>query len=337
MQSKKYKDRWWFLTPGGFEEFSGNPAAMGYEILSRHSRFPLLTIATDVETKVVSVIWDHSHRLIKPAWIELSQEAQKAFLQQYRSTLKKMGLFPMKCAALRKGGAWVNLMASGKSGATGGTSMRFTFDCTCGEHSILRAFSHRIYGRFEPPNPPKSEVGLQTRTKRGWISFAPNTTNPDVVTVGFATTPRTHNPASLYAGLRTFLEHDQRYLDYRNLRLEQGQWRRGWFHSTLFTRQLPYVYWAHEQELEKHLSHRRHSFLPKQKAISGIIALACAARDCQQDGETADSEITTKHLEAIGRRNRFGDPKNHIRTLRKLQAGGGFGPKTGTRKPGFHF
>jgi hypothetical protein len=172
-----------------------------------------------------------------------------------------------------------------------------TFNCTEGVPSILAAIHYWLgeSGLFidEPDlDPLHTRYSGQLR-----VSYPPN---PEMVTIDWSDLIQKRKGSVIYgqpryilSPLRTFLETNPDYLRHRNQRLTELK----------AGKRLPRL----------------------QRPAANVIALACAANDCQQEGISLLDELKTTHLENIGRgRLQNGDSRNHMRRLRGLQRRAGF-------------
>jgi len=275
--------RWWFLTRQGFEQFTNDPVAQGYEILSRHPRFPHLLTAT--KRKRTFAVWEHSNKhLPKTAWSELAPEARRAFLAGYKFELHRMGLLEI---------AWLGPKA-------------VTVNCTEGVPSILAAVHYWLGKAGLFSRAPGHGDYSRTRGSPALLKCSiPSRGNPNMVTISWKKLIKQRRGHLLYgqsdnivAAVRTYIEHNSEYLQHRERRL--AECKRG--------------------------GHAK-------KTSPEVIALACVAWDCQQGGVLFRDKIRP-HLGAIGQR--FGDPRNHLRQIRRLQSQAGFKtpsrPKTRSKK-----
>jgi hypothetical protein len=195
--------RWWFLTPEGFAAFRDDPVAQGYEILSRHLRFPHILVKTEHSKPVI--FWDHANKhLPKSTWQELDDPARGAFLVKHRFDLHRMGLLKVACL--------------GKKAVT--------FNCTDGVPSIQATVHYLLEkaGLFKRA----SENRDRMRAGPQWFKASFNRTNPDMVTLDWSqlvnkckedATRRFSD--DIVAAIRTYLEHNLEYRQHRERRLAE--------------------------------------------------------------------------------------------------------------------
>ncbi len=270
--------RWWFLTTAdGFQRFERDTIAQGYEVLSRQPSFPHLVVRRELSgfdlvmgkpTYRATVAWEHSHKeRPKLPWPDLHQECRRAFLFDYRRELYRMGLLNV---------VWLGPGA-------------ISFDCREGSTSVLVGFDAWL------ERLPAKISQLPRDGSRGYmdasvVRFESSDYDPNMVTVNLAgligalTKKQQESWRAVRSSLRTFLERDPAYRQYRaNRPRRQGAPR------------------------------------PKRPPAS-VLALACADYDCRRAGVPSVSALSM-YLPAVGRvRLLEHDLSNHRRAMRQLLA-----------------
>ncbi|MFZ0827067.1 MAG: hypothetical protein WAO02_06565 [Verrucomicrobiia bacterium] len=236
-----------------------------------------------------------SFHLPKKTWQELGKSARGAFLFKYKRELYRMGLLEI---------AWLGPKA-------------ITFNCTDGVPSILAAIHCWLEAECLLKRAPKDKDRDRIRASPDCLIFSINNQgDPNMVTIDWSKLFKKCKVSDdIVAVIRTFLEHNPKYRQYRECRLAELEKRK--------------------KRRERHLAELKIRRPPRhlKKTKPDVITLACAAWDCQQAGALFQDKITRTHLEAIGRKSRkSGDSRNHLRSLRKLQMQAGFKiPRLSTR------
>jgi len=278
---------WWFLTPAGFSKFTLNPVAQGYEILSRHPDFPHLVVNKKGHKKK-RITWEHGNRhLPRPTWRELCKEARSAFLFDYKLELRRMGLLPI---------AWLGPKAVTFNCTDGVPSILKAVDCRVGQALLFKGLDQKCYRRRTSPDLLKFSVNY-----RG---------NLDMVTLDWGALVKSVNHSgNVVAAVRTFLEHDPNYREYRGARLAARSRHCDTLKKRITdlkkeeTRLLTLKDKAKSEkkptdkledelnEIRRHITAHenslRHLLRRLEKTSPRVIALACVAWDCQQVGFTS--------------------------------------------------
>lgn len=177
--------------------------------------------------------------------------------------------------------------------------------------------------------------------------------NPDLVTVSWGKLVEAFKNDERYSehvrsALRTFLEHDPDYRAYRKERLDALECRCRRLKKRIIdlkkeARKLAQKgktddkakeeYKEILQHIAAHENSLRHLRRRLKKPFPKVIALGCAAWDCQQEGSLLPEQITRNQLETISLKgNTEPDPRYAMRRLRKLQEQAGCFKKKSPKK-----
>lgn len=203
---KAFTRRWWFLTPDGFAHFRRDPVAQAYEVAIRHPGMPLMRAAPPgpiqspgLGGRWSGVAWVHGRAKRNPPWCDLRPRLRESFRIHFRRDMQRMGLLRV---------AFLGPKA-------------VTFNCTFAPETIVDAI------RFELEDSALLPSGGDLRERYLRLPLVMSSTRGDMVTIewgGLFEKVRSSDPGrdkigNLLGALRTFLEFNPQYRQYRAARI----------------------------------------------------------------------------------------------------------------------